>query len=89
MIQAESVMAVVRSREAESGIRTRLVEPLKLSAPPYRPWVVQVAPTRVPVLPLPEASAVVVPVPSLNAQAPTRPGGVGGASGVVASAIEE
>ena len=40
-IQADSVIAVLRSSEAESGTRTGLLVPLKLSASPYRPWVVQ------------------------------------------------
>ena len=88
-IQAERVIAVVRSSEAESATRTVLFVPLKLRALPKRPWVVQLAPVMVPAFPLPEESAVVVPLPSANAQAPTRPGGVGGAAPVVASATAE
>ncbi len=52
---------------------TRALVPLKESAAPYFPAVVQVALERVPVLPPPEASAVVVPDPSLKAYAATRP----------------
>ena len=37
-IHADSVIAVLRSSDAESATRTRLLVPLKLSAPPYRPW---------------------------------------------------
>ena len=40
-------------------------------------------------LPFPEASALVVPLPSANPHAPTKPGGVGGAALVVASAADE
>jgi len=54
-----------------------------------RPCVDQLAAVIVPVLPLPDASAVVVPTPSPNAQAPTSPEGVGGAAPVVASATAE
>src|SRR3954465_7529180 len=90
MIHAESVIPVVRSSEAEPATRPGPVEPLKLNAPPYRPCADQVAPpTTVPRLPLPEASAALVPVPSLNAHAPTSPGGGGGVFGVVASATDE
>ena len=48
--------------------------PLNESALPFFPAVVHVAPTSDPVCPLPVASAVVVPLPSLNAYAATSPG---------------
>src|SRR5437773_12041269 len=56
------------------GAMTRLVEPLKASAPPKRPAVVQVAPETVAVLPLPEASGAVVPAPWLKEYAARGPG---------------
>ncbi len=52
---------------------TRPVEPLNESALPNFAELVQVALERVPVFPLPERSAVVLPVPSLNPYAPTNP----------------
>ena len=52
---------------------TRALVPLKTKASPYLPEVVQVALVIVPLLPLPEESLTVVPVPSLNAYAATRP----------------
>src|SRR5262249_3277064 len=88
-IQAERVIPLVRSSEAESATWTLLFAPLKLRALPYRPRVVRLAPVTVPVFPLPEESAVVGPLPSAKAQAPTRPGGGGGAVAVVASAMAE
>src|SRR3954454_21436045 len=78
LIHADSVIALDRFSDAELATRTRLLLPLKLSALPKRPWLVQEAPVIVPPLPLPVASAVVVPMPSPNAHAPTSPGGVGG-----------
>jgi hypothetical protein len=57
---------------------TKAFVPLKLKASPYLPAVVQVAPLMIPLFPLPEASFTIVPLPSLNAYAATRPGvGVG------------
>ena len=45
-----------------------------MSALPYRPLAVQVGPpVSVPVLPRPDLSAAVVPLPSLNDQPPTSP----------------
>jgi hypothetical protein len=70
---ASTVIPVVRSRLAESGIVTQLLVPLNESAPPKRPEALQVAPLIVPVLPLPDASAVVPPPPSLNPYAATSP----------------
>ncbi len=55
-------------------------EPLNDSAAaPFLPLGVQVtpAPDRVPWLPLPDASVVVAPEPSLNPQAPTSPVAIG------------
>jgi hypothetical protein len=56
-------MPTLRSSEFESGTVTRLPLPLKLSAPPKRPAVVQVAPVMVPLLPVPETSGTLVPDP--------------------------
>jgi hypothetical protein len=64
--------------------------PLKERARPYLPAFVRVAPTIVPVLPLPEASMTVVPLASLNEYAATKPEvggvGVGGFTTIVAVA---
>ena len=68
---------MVRCSDAESGIVTRELEPLKLSALPYFPTAAQVVFETVPLLPFPEASATVVPEPSSNAYAAT---GVGAAA---------
>jgi hypothetical protein len=51
---------------------TRALEPLKLSALPYLPAAVQVAPDTIPVLPFPDESATVDPEPSPNEYAATR-----------------
>src|SRR5262245_48259920 len=72
LTQASSVMPLVSRSVAESATVTRAFVPLKLSALPNLPWVVQPAEPMVPTLPLPEASAVVDPEPSLNARAATR-----------------
>ena len=61
--QASSVIAELSCREAALGMFTRWLVPLNASAPPYLPEVVQVAPARVPVLLVPEASGTVVPDP--------------------------
>src|ERR1035437_2015451 len=59
--------------EATSGTFTSWVVPLKLSASLISPLVVQVGLlVSVPVLPLPEESAVVVPEPSSIFHQPTR-----------------
>ena len=63
---ASTVIAVVRSSVAESATVTRLVVPLNTRALPMRPAVVHVVFVAVPVLPRPEASAVVPPWFSLN-----------------------
>jgi hypothetical protein len=73
LTHASMVMPVVRSRLAASAIVTQLVVPLNESALPKRPELFQVAPLIVPVLPLPDASAVVGPLPSLKPYAATRP----------------
>ncbi len=63
---ASSVIPVVRLRSAVLPTVTRSLTPLKLRAFPKRPWVVQAAPEMAPVCPLPEASAALVPAPSLK-----------------------
>src|SRR5262245_37823743 len=85
--QASSVIAEPRCRVAESGTLTVAFDPLKDSPLPYFPAAVHAAFASVPVLPLPEASATVVPEPSLNAYAATRPPAV--ACAVVAVATFE
>ena len=65
---------------------TRELPPLKLSAFPYLPELAQVVLAAVPVLPVPEASVTVVPVPSSNAYAATGAGPEAG-GGVVAAAM--
>src|SRR5262245_23505472 len=64
-------MPEVRRRLGESGTLMRAFVPLKTSPPPKRPAAVQVAFWIVPVLPEPDASATVVPVPSPNEYAAT------------------
>src|SRR5688572_25295099 len=73
LTHASSVIAVLKCNEGVSGTLTHAELPLNERAPPYFPAVVQVASVRVPVFPVPEASAVVVPVPSLNEYAATKP----------------
>src|SRR4030095_6140788 len=73
LTHASSVIAVVSRTKAESVMVTRAEVPLNTRAVPKRPAVVQVAPLMVPVLPLPDRSVTVVPVPSLKAYAATRP----------------
>ena len=68
---ASNVIALLRCSEAESGIVTRELDPLKLNAPPYLP-ATQVAFAIVPLLPFPDESCRTVPAPSLNAYAATR-----------------
>src|SRR5262245_60167515 len=76
LTQASSVIRWVRSREAASATVTQLLVPLKERAFPYLPAVVHVAPERVPVLLVPEESAVVVPAPSSKPSARTGAGWV-------------
>src|SRR5712691_9493563 len=73
LTHASRVIPVVRSSEVESGIVTRLDVPLNESAPPKRPALDQDVVATVPALPVPEASATVVPLPSSNEYAATRP----------------
>jgi hypothetical protein len=70
---ASSVIAVVSWSDVELGTLTRALEPLKRSALPNFPDAVHVAPEIVPVFPFPDASATVVPEPSSNEYAATRP----------------
>ena len=85
LTQASSVMPIVRSSEALSGTVTKLELPLNDSAPPKRPIGAQPVAVVVPVLPVPDASATVVPAPSLNPYAATWPGAA--CAGVAASII--
>src|SRR3954464_5527203 len=77
LTHASSVSGPLVSSESASGTVTQSLTPSKFRAPPKRPAVVQAAPETVPVLPLPDLSATVVPVPSSKPQAPTRPLGGG------------
>ncbi len=90
MTQADSVIAVVRPSDAESGDPDqagRAVERQRAAVPARRrPGG---TPSTVPVLPLPGRIRGRAAGPSLNAQAPTRPAGGGGASVVVAVADDE
>ena len=61
LTHAESVSALVMSRDAASATVTQSFEPSNESALPNRPAAVQVAPESDPVFPLPEPSATVVP----------------------------
>jgi len=62
LTHASSVIPVVKSSDGESLTLTKLLEPLKATAPPNRPAGDQVAPERVPGL-IPVASVAVVPLP--------------------------
>ena len=64
LTHASTVIALVRSSEFESFTLTRALVPLKLRALPNLAEVDQVALESVPVLALPDLSAVVVPEPS-------------------------
>src|SRR5436190_9691911 len=91
--QASRVIPLVRSKESESFTVTRL-NPSKLRALPNLPWLVQVAPLIVPVLPNPDTSVTVVPLPSSKLYPATSPATVvtstfGGGSPDDACAIEE
>src|SRR5882672_412179 len=76
--QASSVMPVVRSKSGASLIVTQLFMPLKDRAVPALPVVTQEAPVITPLLPLPDASLTVAPLPSLNPYAATNPPVSGG-----------
>src|SRR6476660_10193586 len=72
--QASMVPVAPRSREWESRTVRKPLVPLKLTALPNLPAVDQEAPVpSVAVLLLPDASAVVVPLPSLNPYPATIP----------------
>src|SRR5262245_2947514 len=70
---ASNVIPVVKCSDGASGITTRALEPLKISAPPRTPAVVHEALKTVPTLPFPDASETAVPVPSSNEYDATRP----------------
>src|SRR5262249_60798587 len=61
--QAFQVILPVICNRAGLPRSTYLVDPLKLNALPFLPPVVQVAPKMDPVMPLPDASFTVVPLP--------------------------
>ena len=71
--QADRLKGRDRSRETESNTVTLLAMPSKYNAFPAIPAVHTGPFVRVPVLPFPEESAAVVPVPSSNFQYATRP----------------
>src|SRR5437867_1192667 len=71
--QAERVKEPERSREFESNTVTLAAMPSKYNAFPAIPAVHTGPFTNVPVLPFPEESTAVVPVPSSNFQYATRP----------------
>ena len=66
-----NVIAVVMFRSAFEATVTIALVPLKLSALPKRPCVVQLAPVIVPALPWPESSGTDVSVPASNEYAAT------------------
>ena len=74
LTQASSVMPLVRSRLAESGTVTQVVEPLNWIAEPNLPDADHVPFASVPLLLFPDESPAAVPLPSSNAYAATRPG---------------
>src|SRR5262249_20985229 len=84
---ASSVIAVVRRSEGASGIVTCDVVPLNTSALPNLP-AVQVVAVATPLLFCPEASRIVVPDPSSNPYAATRPL-VSGVSVVIVTMLEK
>src|SRR5688572_25423739 len=81
--QASTVIPVVRSSVARSATVTQSLTPSNDRALPLCPAVVQVAPEIVPAGPLPDLSAVVVPAPSSNPKAATRPAAPGSLSVIV------
>src|SRR5262249_17783942 len=76
--QPSTVRPDVRSSELASGTETKEFVPLNDRALPNLPLADQVALLRVPLLWLPDWSAVVVPLPSSKPQAPPRPAPGGG-----------
>jgi hypothetical protein len=85
---ASKVIADVTFNDADPAMLTRLLTPLKSNALPYLPEGVHVAPLIVPVFPLPDASATVVPVPSLKLYAATNPVEGGALDVVVVPTLE-
>src|SRR5262245_39474208 len=83
LTHASRVMPVLRSSDGASVIVTRALAPLNIRAFPNFPVDAHVAPLMVPVLPLPDASATVPPVPSLKENAATSPPVVVGGGEVV------
>jgi hypothetical protein len=71
LTHASSVIPAVKCNDAASLTVIFAFVPLNTRASPYFPDAVQVAFEIVPVFPFPEASATVVPVPSLKAYAAT------------------
>src|SRR5262245_58977971 len=71
---AINVMPVLRSSAGESAMVIGGPAPANCTAPPIRPPQSHVAPPRLAVFPLPESSTTVVPAPSSNEYAATRPG---------------
>src|SRR4029078_1011660 len=69
LTQASAVIPVVRSSELELMAVTHAMVPLKERAFPNLPLADQAALERVPVLLLPDWSAVVVPLPSAKTEA--------------------
>src|SRR6266550_1273859 len=75
---ASNVIPLVNCSESALLMVTSALVPLKLKALPYLPDAVQVAPLMVSLLPLPDTSVTIAPLPSLNPYAATKPGlGVG------------
>src|SRR5689334_5618878 len=73
LTQASSVMPVLRWSEVESAMLTMSWAPSKLTAPWVWPVLLQVAADSVPLLPEPESSATVEPLPASNEYAATSP----------------
>ena len=86
LTHASSVIPVESCSAAALGTVTSALVPLNCSALPNLPVAAQVAFEIVPLWPLPDASATVVPDPSSNAYAATSPDGP---AGVVALAVFE
>src|SRR5919199_6196737 len=79
---ASIVIPLERSSEFESATVTSDVAPSNEAAAPYFPAAVHVVEAlREPALPFPDVSAAVVPAPSSNESAATRPVGGGGGGG--------
>ena len=87
--QQGEVMQFVTFRLGEEATDTLLFVPLNTNAPPFFPCVVHATvPWIVPVFAFPARSTTVVPVPSSNEYAATRPG-MTVAAGVVALPVLE